>query len=157
MYICPRMFTRALLISNDLETVLFIHQWICEHEHESRSLPWQSLSSVCVCGRGGQRRQMINRKQISMMPSNQLRGTKEIKQGDGIDHVWRCRGGKSKRAAVVPGAMGNASLEGDTELRSEWWQRTSSANASPETQRVMNKEVKRMWWDWREGPWSEIT
>lgn len=66
--------------------------------------------------------------------SNKLSATKEIKQGDGIEHVWRCRGGQSKRETGVPGAMGNASLDGDKELRSEWWQRTSSANASPETQ-----------------------
>lgn len=62
---------------------------------------------------------MINRKQISMMPSNTLRTTKEIKQGDGIEHVWRCRGRQSKRETGVSGAMGNASLEGDKELRSE--------------------------------------
>lgn len=47
---------------------------------------------------------MINRKQISMMPSNKLRATKEIKQGNGIEHAWRCRGGQSKRETGVPGA-----------------------------------------------------
>ena len=61
---------------------------------------------------------MIN-KETSMMPSNKLSAIKEIKQGDGIEHVWRCRVGQSKRETVVPGALWNASLEGDTELRSE--------------------------------------
>lgn len=52
------------------------------------------------------------------MPSNNVSTIKEIKQGDGIECVWGCREGQSRRETIVHGAIGDASLEGDTKLRS---------------------------------------